>query len=189
MNVSITSLLVYRAIHKEKVEGPIVYVHLFIKYCMSLFTKKIKHKGNNYLVTVSPIMTALTFFILFMGCRDSKSTSFYKAIDKKDTAEISLNVRDNYFFGHCKISYSGSVINSGKIKGDVKGDTLIGSFRYRLPSSAHYKAVPIALLKKGNSLIMGNGVISTYMNFPIYMKEVPIDYNNPKFTFTPVDHL
>lgn len=189
MRVSIISLFVLSSNSQSKVEESIVNVHLFIKHYMSLFTKKIKHKGNNYLVTIYPIMTALTFSILFMGCKDSKSTSFYKAIDKKDTAEISLNVRDNYFFGHCKISYSGSVINSGKIKGDVKGDTLIGSFRYRLPSSAHYKAVPIALLKKGNSLIMGNGVISTYMNFPIYMKEVPIDYNNPKFTFTPVNHL
>ncbi|MFC6099182.1 hypothetical protein [Olivibacter domesticus] len=156
---------------------------------MSLFTKRIKHKGNNYLVAIHPIMIALVFSVLFIGCRDGKSTLSYKAIDKKDTAVLSLNIHDKYFFGDCKISYGGSVINSGKIKGDVKGDTLIGSFRYKLPSSAYYNTVPIALLKKGNSLIMGNGVISSYMNFPIYMKEVPIDYNNPKFIFTPVDHL
>jgi len=149
--------------------------------------KNINTKKNHCFVTIFLVLTMLAFSTL-IGCREAaKQTLYYQAIDKSDTAEISLNIRNKHFFGHCKINYNGSVINAGNIRGDVKGDTLIGSFRYRLPNTAQFKSVPIALLKKNNRLIMGRGVISSYLNIPFYMEEVPIDYNKPKFIFSLVD--
>lgn len=154
---------------------------------MSLFMKNINAKENHCFITVFLVLTMLTFSTL-IGCREPvKQTLSYQAVNKNDTAEINLNVRNKHFFGYCKINYNGSIINAGNIRGDVKGDTLIGSFRYRLPNTALFKSVPIALLKKNNRLIMGRGVISSYLNIPFYMEEVPIDYNNPKFVFSLVD--
>ena len=45
----------------------------------------------------------------------------------------------------------------------------------------------MALLKKGNELILGNGKIETYLGASYFAKGQPIDFENVKYKFATVD--
>ncbi|HAT79959.1 MAG TPA: hypothetical protein DCS17_00615, partial [Flavobacterium sp.] len=46
---------------------------------------------------------------------------------------------------------------------------------------------PMAFLKSGNELILGNGKIETYLGASYFAKGEPIDFENVKYTFKPLD--
>lgn len=45
----------------------------------------------------------------------------------------------------------------------------------------------MALLKRGNELILGNGKIETYLGRSYFAKDTPIDFEKVKYKFTTVD--
>lgn len=118
---------------------------------------------------------------------DQNSTkTLYRAISKDDTATFKISLTDKEFFGQLEINYHGAYKDSGGVTGIVKGDTLRGTYRFQHYGVETWYRTPIALLKKNNKLIMGIGTMEIYMNMRYFKKNVPIDYENPKFIFEKV---
>lgn len=76
-----------------------------------------------------------------------------------DTAIATLHITSETFKGVLEINYNGAYIDSGDVKGRVKGDTLIGDYHFQHYGLRPWKRKPIAFLKKGNRLVMGTGTI------------------------------
>ena len=75
----------------------------------------------------------------------------------------------------------------GKIAGEFRGDTLFVDYSFISgKDKATYKN-PMALLKRDNELILGNGKIETYLGASYFAKGQPIDFDDVKYKFAPVD--
>ncbi|RZK12672.1 MAG: hypothetical protein EOO46_02300 [Flavobacterium sp.] len=126
--------------------------------------------------------TATLFFIssllVLTSCKDAKSANkiYYQAINGKDTARLSVIYYEDRFFGQYERIYGKSGKDSGNVRGQLVGDTLKGEFKY-LSFGGSKSIRPIVFLRKDNRLLLGKGLIATYMEIPFYVKEVPIDYN------------
>lgn len=126
-------------------------------------------------------------FLINSCAGESPANLTYRAINGKDTAELKLNLDENKFYGTYKINYSGDMLDSGHVRGDIKGDTLIGYLRYKPFGMAHFKRKPIALLKGDEgALIQGKGHVAVYMNIPYFWEKTPIKYDDPEFIFKPI---
>lgn len=127
----------------------------------------------------------LLIFSIIVSCNSKDKNGykkvFYRAVNDKDTAILALNISDNRFFGRYEISYYKTGKDSGDVRGDIKGDTFRGDFHF-ISNGGSWKRIPIALLKKQNKLILGNGIIGTYMSLPCFISGT-LNYNNPKFVF------
>ncbi|UZJ66249.1 hypothetical protein OKW96_09385 [Sphingobacterium sp. KU25419] len=60
------------------------------------------------------------------------------AISKRDTAYLKITKRENYFYGKYIVQYGNSAKDSGEIRGNILGDTLLGDYFY-IPSSGAVK--------------------------------------------------
>jgi hypothetical protein len=135
------------------------------------------------------IANTITLFTLLLvsiyGCnfREKKEkNTFYRAINGKDTAILSLSTYENRFWGQYEIRYGKMGKDSGEVRGEFIGDTLRGVYNY-ISYGGSLKQAPIALLKKNNKLLLGKGFVSSLMDMPIYVPEIPIDYTNSEFVF------
>ncbi|MEJ5960886.1 hypothetical protein [Pedobacter immunditicola] len=108
--------------------------------------------------------------------------STYIAINGSDTAWLSLNIGATSFKGHCEINFNNKYKDSGAVKGIIKGDTLIGDFRY-FHYGLEWKRIAIALLRKDDKLIMGEGSQSVYLKIPYFRPGSLIRYDSVKFVF------
>lgn len=131
----------------------------------------------------------LLILIVIVSCnskenKDNYKEVFYQAVNDKDTAVLAIKVSDKRFYGRYEISYYQFGKDSGDVRGDIKGNTLTGDFHY-ISNGGSWKRIPLALLKKDNKLILGNGVIGTYMNLPCFIQGT-LNYNDPKFVFKEV---
>jgi len=109
--------------------------------------------------------------------------TLYRAINKDDTATLKINLTDKEFYGQFEINYHGAYKDSGNVTGIVKGNTLMGTYHFQHYGIETWDKTPVAFLKKDDKLIMGVGAMEIYMNIRYFKKNVPIDYNNPKFVF------
>ena len=136
---------------------------------------------------IAAIKILIVFSILFLSCDNSIKNGkqfYYRAVNDKDTALLSfIKLEDNRFFGQYEIRYGGVRKDSGELRGIISGDTIKGSFYYHPYGGGVLKRYPVALLKRKNKLLLGEGVISVYMGIPSFMKGEPIDYSNPEFVF------
>ena len=116
--------------------------------------------------------------LFLIGCKENKSThkTFYRAINGKDTAYLSITFHDEQFFGEFEMIYGKIGKDSGVVKGQLYGDTLKGKYKY-LSYGGSKTIAPFAALKKNGTLHLGRGVKSTYMNIPFYVKDIPINYD------------
>ena len=76
----------------------------------------------------------------------------------------------------------------GQIVGEFRGDTLFAS--YTFIQGANEKKTfknPMAFLKNGNELILGNGKIEFSLGASYFAKGEPIDFERVKYKFTTVD--
>lgn len=141
-------------------------------------------------------ITTTAFKLLFpalimitCGCRNGQKTdetevkTLYNAVNKTDTAMFNIKLIDKTFYGQLEINYRGLYKDSGDVTGIVKGDTLKGTFRFQHYGVKIWHSIPIALLKKDNKLIMGEGAMEIYMGMYYFKKNKPIDYQTPKFVF------
>jgi len=108
----------------------------------------------------------------------------YRAVNNKDTAILAININDKRFYGRYEISYYQTGKDSGDVRGDIKENTLTGDFHF-ISNGGSWKRIPLALLKKENKLVLGNGVVGTYMNLPCFIQGT-LNYDNPKFVFEEV---
>lgn len=119
--------------------------------------------------------------------KDKYNHVVYRAVHNKDTAIIAINISDKRFYGRYEIAYYKIGKDSGDVRGDIKGDTLRGDFHY-ISNGGGWKRIPIALLKKENKLLLGNGVMGTYMNLPCFLPGT-LNYKDPKFVFKEVNSI
>jgi hypothetical protein len=117
------------------------------------------------------------------------SMQCYQALYEKDTIMLEVNqLKDEKITGTMLMKIDNMPPKNGNIKGESRGDTLFVdySFIQGTNDKVTYKN-PMALLKRGNDLILGNGQIETYMGASYFAKGKPIDFDNVKYKFTPVD--
>ncbi|MDW8848752.1 hypothetical protein SD960_01510 [Flavobacterium sp. MMLR14_040] len=128
-------------------------------------------------------------FVFLISCnskekKDKYNHAFYRAVSGSDTATLDISISDKRFYGRYEISYYKTGKDSGDVRGDIKGNTLTGDFHY-ISNGGSWKRVPLALLKKENKLVLGNGVIGTFMNLPCFIQGT-LSFNEPKFVFEEV---
>ena len=117
------------------------------------------------------------------------SVQCYKALYEKDTIELKINTLETgKINGDMVMKVLNKAEKVGKIVGEFRGDTLFVDYSFVLPANDKviYKN-PMALLKRGNELILGNGKIETYLGVSYFAKGQPIDFDNVKYKFTTVD--
>jgi hypothetical protein len=117
------------------------------------------------------------------------STQCYISIYEKDTVNLQINtLKSGKLTGTMDMKMADMPIKTGKIAGEFKGDTLFVD--YSFVQGTNDKVVfknPMAFLKKGTELVLGNGEIVTYLGASYFKKGVPIDFENVKYKFTGVD--
>lgn len=76
----------------------------------------------------------------------------------------------------------------GEFGGQFKGDTLLADYNFTSGKNKDAKYFnPIALLHKGDTLIMGHGAMYYYLGRTYFDPKTPIIYSNSRFRFLPVD--
>ncbi len=148
------------------------------------------------------LLSLLLLSIGFQSCNKSQnkkeaeapvekvmSAACYKAIYEQDSIDLKINTLENgKVTGDMIMKISNMPQKIGKIAGEYHGDTLFVD--YSFIQGANDKKTfknPMALLKKGNELILGNGEIETYLGKSYFAKGKPIDFGNVKYKFSPVD--
>ncbi len=113
----------------------------------------------------------------------------YQALYETDTIDLKINTfKNGKILGDMEMKFLNMPIKVGKIAGESRGDTLFAD--YTFIQGANDKVTfknPIALLKTGKKLILGNGQIETYLGASYFAKGKPIDFENVKFKFAAVD--
>jgi hypothetical protein len=126
--------------------------------------------------------------LLFYGCNQSAPQipkpvkSAYIAISGTDTAWLNLTVAGTSFKGTCAINFSNSYLDSGTVRGRLYGDTLLGDFHY-LHYGLEWKRESFALLKRNNTMIMGEGDQGFYFGIPYFKPDSPLQFDSVKFVF------
>ncbi len=140
---------------------------------------------------LNQILQLTVLFSLLCSCTGSNqpkvteaTSRSYLAVHNADTAWLELNIKGSTFKGRCAISYDQKYIDSGEVRGLVRGDTLLGDFHY-LHYGLEWKRVAFALLKKNDSLIMGEGGQAEYFNIPYFKPEEP-QFESVRFVFQPL---
>lgn len=133
------------------------------------------------------ILNCIIFlFIANSGCSSEANqplTKHYVAISKRDTGMLKLSRYKDNFFGQYILKHGKGNSDSGEIRGKIIGDTLIGDYFYFPASGTKKKRVPFTLLTSGNTLKLGKGAISRFLDIPYYSPETPIDYEEDAFIF------
>jgi hypothetical protein len=117
------------------------------------------------------------------------SVQCYKALYEQDTIELKMNTfRNGKITGNMVMKFFNMPKKVGKIAGEFSGDTLFASYTFiqGTDEKITYKN-PMAFLKRGDELILGNGKIQTTMGASYFVKDSPIDFERVKFKFSTVD--
>lgn len=117
------------------------------------------------------------------------SVQCYKALYQEDIIELKMNtLKNGKITGDMVMKFFNKPIKVGKIAGEFSGDTLFASYTFIQGGNTKitYKN-PMAFLKRGNALILGNGKIQTTLGASYFVKGSPIDFEHVKFKFTTVD--
>jgi hypothetical protein len=117
------------------------------------------------------------------------SVQCYKALYEEDTLELKINtLKGGKITGNMVMRIVNMPEKVGEIAGEFRGDTLFAA--YAFIQGANDKVTfknPMAFLKRGNELILGNGKIETYLGASNFIKGEPIDFDNVKYKFTNVE--
>ena len=115
----------------------------------------------------------------------------YRALYEKDTIDFKMNtLKDGSITGEMVMKVFNMPRKLGEIAGEFRGDTLFAS--YTFIEGANKKVTfknPMAFLKRGNELILGNGQIETSMGASYFVKGVPIDFERVKYKFNTITCL
>lgn len=110
----------------------------------------------------------------------------YTAAYEKDSAFLNLNIIDsNKIEGNLTVNYAEKPHNNGIVRGEFKGDTLFVDYTFKTGNNTTEFSNPLAFLKKGDTLVMGVGVIETSMGRSYFAKDKPINFERGKFNFAP----
>ena len=138
--------------------------------------------------------------IVLGSCKDKKSETIvnaeepvneqcYKAIYEQDTLHLKINtLEDGNIKGSLVMIVSDNATKTGKLEGKFRGDTLFTNYTFTQGENriSTYKN-PLAFLKRGNELILGNWVTDKAMGANYDDAGQPIDFDNVKYKFKTVD--
>ena len=140
----------------------------------------------------SPLFTCLLLFLVYGCSRPNEvkvlesSSASYIAVDGPDTATLELSIKGSTFKGRCAINFARRYIDSGEVRGLVRGDSLLGDFHY-LHYGLEWKRVAFALLKDGDQFAMGEGGQGEYFNIP-YFKPEELRFDSVRFVFQKIEN-
>ena len=153
----------------------------------------------------SDLFYLLMFCIVFVSCKkepnqnevktakvqDEKpiSTECYRALYEQDTLDLKINtLKDGKITGNMSMKVFEHPEKLGKIEGSFHGDTLFVDYTFAMVTNdkVTFKN-PMAMLKKGNELILGSGKIETYLGRSYFAKGTPIDFDKVKYKFSKVE--
>lgn len=117
------------------------------------------------------------------------SVSCYQALYEKDTIELRMNtLKDGKITGNMVMKILDMPEKLGEITGEFRGDTLFVDYSFiQVTNEKRTFKNPMAMLKRGDTLILGNGEIETYLGRSYFAKGKPIDFDSVKYKFTSVD--
>lgn len=148
-------------------DRPLYYICIFTVF---IATKaRLMNKTTNLLFSIAATL-------LFSCQQKEDNRTHYRAVNGKDTAQLSITVYDDRFYGRYEMIYGKNGKDSGTVRGQIIGDTLKGEFKY-ISFGGTKSISPIQFLKKDGKLRLGKGLKATYMGIPFYVKEVPMDYD------------
>jgi hypothetical protein len=117
------------------------------------------------------------------------SVSCYKSLYEKDTIELKINtLSKGRVNGDMVMKILDMPKKFGKIIGEFRGDTLFVDYTFF--QGTNEKKIfknPMAFLKQGDELVLGNGKIETYLGVSYFVKGKPIDFDRVKYKFKSVD--
>jgi hypothetical protein len=139
-------------------------------------------------------------FLILASCKKNESdptvkesefvsVQCYNAIFEKDSIDVKINtLEDGKITGSMKMHVFNKPNMIGELSGEVRGDTLFTSYTYYEEGnkSKTYKN-PMAFLKRGNELILGNGKIDYALGGSYFVKDQPIDFDNVKYNFITIE--
>lgn len=117
------------------------------------------------------------------------SVECYKALYEQDTIDLKINnLKNGEVSGNMEMKFFGHPAKVGNIAGKFHGDTLFVDYTFVMETNkgTTFKN-PMAMLKKGNELILGSGKIETYLGRSFFAKGTPIDFEKVKYKFTKVE--
>ena len=117
------------------------------------------------------------------------SSQCYKAIYEKDTIDLKVNtLKNGKVSGDMVMKVANAPQRTGEFAGEYKGDTLFVDYTFVDTEHKDTKFKnPMALLKRENQLILGNGTMQTTMGVTYLVKDKPIDFENVKYKFATVE--
>lgn len=117
------------------------------------------------------------------------SSQCYKSIYENDTVELKVGtLKSGKISGDMVMKIVDRPKKVGKIAGEFRGDTLFVAYTFIQGENDKMTFKnPMAFLKRGNELILGNGKIQTTMGASYFVKGEPIDFDNVKYKFTAVE--
>ncbi|WP_163400017.1 hypothetical protein [Flavobacterium fluviatile] len=116
------------------------------------------------------------------------STQCYEATYETDIIDLKLNILENgKVGGNMSMKVSGAEERIGEIKGEFHGDTLFADYTFTEGANKKTFKNPMAFLKKGKQLILGNGTMQTTMGVTYLVKDKPIDFERVKYKFDSID--
>ncbi|TKC10406.1 hypothetical protein FA048_09455 [Pedobacter polaris] len=129
------------------------------------------------------LATGCNFFKKEEEALDKFKLICYIAIDKGDTAWLSIDTSNRKMNGLLTMSYGGIKKFDGQVKGTINGDTLKGHFDFKLNKIDKWYRNPVAFLKKEEKLVMGVGETILVWGSGFHDEKVPIDYDRGRFIF------
>lgn len=117
------------------------------------------------------------------------SVACYKALYQEDTIDLKINtLKDGKITGDMQMKIMNMPKKVGKILGEFSGDTLFASYTF-IQGGYEKKTYknPMAFLKRGDELILGNGKLQISLGATHFVKGEPIDFDRVKYRFTTVD--
>lgn len=117
------------------------------------------------------------------------SVQCYQAMYEKDTIDLKMNtLQDGKITGEMVMKFFNTPKKIGKIAGEFSGDTLFASYTFIQDDNKKITFKnPMAFLKRGDQLILGNGKMLNTMGATYFDKSSPIDFDKIKFKFTTVE--
>ncbi|HEY1008474.1 MAG: hypothetical protein ACO1NS_15875 [Daejeonella sp.] len=110
------------------------------------------------------------------------SSECYTGVQGGDSASMKLNTAGNgKVTGELVIKYTKNPANTGTLSGEFKGDTLFADYYFTTGESKTKYKNPMAILRKGDRMILGVGEIESYLGKSYFKKGVPIDFEIAKF--------
>jgi hypothetical protein len=117
------------------------------------------------------------------------SVQCYKAMYEKDTIDLKMNtLKNGKITGEMVMKFFNTPKKIGKIAGEFSGDTLFASYTFIQGDDKKITFKnPMAFLKRGEQLILGNGKMLNTMGATYFDKSSPIDFESVKFKFSAVE--